>query len=219
MHQCRDALLWCIITVMHHRYNASTLWCIKNRMCQCDLLYILFYWYDVLRCSVMNGWCMVWCVEMQCDEWVMHSMMQCVLNGWCMGDALVVWCVMWMNEWMNVWMNEWWIIERVGNVEWLCILLYFICICNMSLYLFRAFYIRRINPNIHPRTSVCHLSHEPDLQHRFKNFRHITLMQITDVIIWTASSSKHIEVETRCPPFRRRHFQTLFLEWKCINCE
>ena len=107
MHQCRDALLWCIITVMHHRYNASTLWCIKNRMCQCDLLYILFYWYDVLRCSVMNGWCMVWCVEMQCDEWVMHSMMQCVLNGWCMGDALVVWCVMWMNEWMYEWMNQW----------------------------------------------------------------------------------------------------------------
>ena len=72
------------------------------------LLYILFYWYDVLRCSVMNGWCMVWCVEMQCDEWVMHSMMQCVLNGWCMGDALVVWCVMWMNEWMYEWMvNKW----------------------------------------------------------------------------------------------------------------
>ena len=145
MHQCRDALLWCIITVMHHRYNASTLWCIKVRMCQCDLLYILFYWHDVLRCSVMNGWCMVWCVEMQCDEWVMHSMMQCVLNGWCMGDALVVWCVMWMNEWMYEWMNEWWINERVGNVEWLCILLYFICICNMSLYLFRAFYMWRIN--------------------------------------------------------------------------
>ena len=145
MHQCRDALLWCIITVMHHRYNASTLWCIKNRMCQCDLLYILFYWYDVLRCSVMNGWCMVWCVEIQSDEWVMHSMMQCVLNGWCMGDALVVWCVMWMNEWMYEWMNEWWINERVGNVEWLCILLYFICICNMSLYLFRAFYMWRIN--------------------------------------------------------------------------
>ena len=47
---------------------------------------------------------LVWCVEMQCDEWVMHSMMQCVMNGWCMGDALVVLCE-WMNECMNEWMN------------------------------------------------------------------------------------------------------------------
>ena len=83
MHQCHDALLWCITIVMHYRYNASTLWWIKYIMCQRDL-YVLTV-----------------CVEMQCDEWVMHSMMQCVMNGWCMGDALVVWCVMWMNEWMD----------------------------------------------------------------------------------------------------------------------
>ena len=163
MHQCRDALLWCIITVMHYRYNASTLWCIKNIMCQCDLLYIMFYWYDVLRCSVTNGWCMVWCVEMQCDEWAMHSMMQCVMNGWCMGDAWVVWCE-WMNEWMNKRMNEWWINERVGDIEWPCA---FCCILSVFVICFSIlpglFYIGRINPNIHPRTSVCHLSHEPDL--------------------------------------------------------
>ena len=141
MHQCRDALLWCIITVMHYRNNASTLWCIKH-MCQCDLLYIMFYWYDVLRCSVMNGWCMVWCVGMQCDEWVMHSMMQCVMNGWCMGDAWVVWCE-WMNEWTNEWMNEWMVNKWVCGLcrMTVCILLYFNCICNMSFYLFRAILI------------------------------------------------------------------------------
>ena len=124
MHQCRDALLWCIIPVMHYRYNASTLWCIENIMCQCYLLYIMFYWYDVLRCSVMSGWCMVWCVEMQCDEWVMHSMMQCVLNGWCVGDAWVVWCVMWMNERMNEWMFNKWACGQCRMIVW--ILLYFI---------------------------------------------------------------------------------------------
>ena len=160
MHQCCDALLWCIITVMHYHNNASTLWCIKCVMCQCYLLYIMFYSYDVLRCSVKNGWCMVWCVGMQCDEWVMHGMMQCdewVMHGWCM-SGVMCYGNEWMNEWTNEWMNKW----VCG--QWLCILLYFICICNMSFYLFRAnFYIRRINPNIHPRTSVCHLSHEPDL--------------------------------------------------------
>ena len=67
------------------------------------------YWYDVLRCSVMHGWCM--------------SGVLCYGNEW-------------MNERVNAWINE-----RVGNVEWLCILLSFICICNMSLYLFRAIFI------------------------------------------------------------------------------
>ena len=94
MHHCHDALLWCIITVMHYRYNASTLWCIKCVMCQCDLLYIMFYWYDVLRCSVMNGWCIVWCsVWWMGDAWVMHE--------WC----AVLW--EWMNEWTSEWMNKW----------------------------------------------------------------------------------------------------------------
>ena len=141
---------------MHYRYNASTLWCIKCVMCQCDLLYIRFYWYDVLRCSGTNGWFMAWCVEMQCDEWVMHSMMQCVLNGWCMGDAWVVWCVMWMNELMYVWMNEWMVNKWACGQCWMtvCILLYFVCICNMSLYLFRAFYVT--NKHVYTLwTSVC----------------------------------------------------------------
>ena len=147
MHHCHDALLWCIITVMHYRYNASTLWCIKCVMCQCDLLYIMFYWYDALGCSVMNGWCIVWCsVWWMGDAWVMHE-----------------WCD--VNEWMNEWMNAWWINERVGYVEWPCafcciLTVFVICLCIFS----GLFYIRRINPNIHPRTSVCHLSHEPDLQ-------------------------------------------------------
>ena len=46
---------------------------------------------------------------MQCDEWVMHGVMHWdgVMNGWCMGDALVVWYVMWMNEWMDELMNKW----------------------------------------------------------------------------------------------------------------
>ena len=29
--------------------------------------------------------------------------------------------------------------------------------------------------------------------------------------------SKHIEAETKWTPFRRRHFQWHFLEWKCVN--
>ena len=28
---------------------------------------------------------------------------------------------------------------------------------------------------------------------------------------------KHIEAETKWPPFSRRHFRTHFLEWKCYN--
>ena len=152
MHQCHDALLWCITTVMHYRYNASTLWCIKCVMCQCYLLYIMFYWYDVLRCSVTNGWCMVWCVEMQCDEWVMHSMMQCVMNGWCMSGVMC-----YGNERVNEWINE-----RVGNVEWLCLLLYLICICNMFLYIFRAILLTN-KPHIHRRTSVGNSSHRTRL--------------------------------------------------------
>ena len=157
MHQCRDALLWCIITVMHYRNNASTLWCIKH-MCQCDLLYIMFYWYDGLRCSVMKGWCMVWCVGMQCDEWVMHSMMQCVMNGWCMGDAWVVWCEWmneWTNEWMNEWMNEWWINECVGYVEWPCAFCCILTVFVICLSIFSGLFILTNKHHIHPRTSVC----------------------------------------------------------------
>ena len=97
-----------------------------------------------------------------CDEWVMHSMMQCVTNGWYMGDAWVVWCVMGMNEWMNERVNEW-INERMGNVEWLCILLYLICICNMPLYLFRAISYMTNKPHIQPRTSVGNSSHRTRL--------------------------------------------------------
>ena len=129
MHQCRDVLLWCIITVLHYRYNASTLWCIKNIVCKCDWLYIMFYWYDVLRCSVMNGWCIVWCsVWWMGDAWVMHE-----------------WCD--VNEWINEWTNEWMVHKwECGQCRMtVCILLYFIYICNMSLYLFMAFYWR-INP-------------------------------------------------------------------------
>ena len=59
MHQCRDALLWCIITVMHHRYNASTLWCIKNRMCQCDLLYSKTWVSDHLAWATTLPWAIV----------------------------------------------------------------------------------------------------------------------------------------------------------------
>ena len=164
MHQCHDALLWCIITVMHYRHNASTLWCIKRIMCQCDLLYIMFYWHDVLRCSVMNGWCIVWCVEMLCDERVMHSMMlwDAVYDEWVMHEWCHVSCV-WMNDWTNEWMNEWMVNKCVcGQCRMtMCILLYFICICDMSLYLFRAFLLTN-KPHIHPRTSVCHSTHEPD---------------------------------------------------------
>ena len=32
-------------------------------------------------------------------------------------------------------------------------------------------------------------------------------------------SLKHIEAETKWTPFRRRHFQMHFLEWKCMNFE
>ena len=37
---------------------------------------VLFVVYNVL---------LVWCVEMQCDEWVMHGMMRWAV--WWMGDA------------------------------------------------------------------------------------------------------------------------------------
>ena len=30
---------------------------------------------------------------------------------------------------------------------------------------------------------------------------------------------KHIEAETKWTPFRRRHFQVHFLEWKCLNSD
>ena len=103
-----------------------------------------FLWFVVYNVLI------VWCVEMQCDEWVMHSMMQCVMNRWCMGDAWLMhdWCYLneWMNEWMDGWMNEWineWVVNKwaCGQCRMtVCILLYFICICNMSLYLFRAIF-------------------------------------------------------------------------------
>ena len=91
-------------------------------------------WYDALRCSVMNGWCM---------------------SG-----------VMWMNERTNEWMNEWMVNKwACGQCRMtVCVLLYFICIRNMSLYLFRAILLTN-KPHIHPRTSVGNSSHEPDLQH------------------------------------------------------
>ena len=31
------------------------------------------------------------------------------------------------------------------------------------------------------------------------------------------SAYKHIEAETKCPPFSRRHFQMRFLEWKFMK--
>ena len=137
MHQYYDALLWCIITVMHYCYNASTLWCIKHLMCQCNLL-----WYNVL---------LVWCVEMQCAEWLMHGMMRWDAVWWlgdaqydavCDGWVMHVWCtsglMCYVNEWMNEWMNERMnerrnelmvTNERVGNVEWPCV---FYCILSVS---------------------------------------------------------------------------------------
>ena len=149
MHQCHDALMWSIITLLHYRYNASTLWCIKHLMCQCDLLYIMF--------AGMMCWDAVWWMgdawyDAVCDEWVIH--------GWCISGVMCYvneWMNEWTNEWANEWMNEWWINECVGGQcrMTVCISLYFICICNMSLYLFKAFYMWRINPSIHPRTSVC----------------------------------------------------------------
>ena len=33
----------------------------------------------------------------------------------------------------------------------------------------------------------------------------------------TSFSTSKIEAETKWPPFRRRHFQTHFLEWKFMN--
>ena len=122
---------------------------------------VLLVWRVEMQCDewVMHGM-MRWD---QCDEWVMHSMMQCVMNGWCMSGVLCYGNEL-MNEWMNERMNEW-INERVGNVEWLCILLYFICICNMFLYLFRAIFYWRIKPIYTPGQVLVILHTEPDLQH------------------------------------------------------
>ena len=95
-------------------------------------------WYDALGCSVMNGWCIVWCsVWWMGDAWVMHE-----------------WCD--VNEWMNERMNEWMVNKWVCGLcrMTVCILLYFNCICNMSLYLFRAILLTNKH-HIHPRTSVC----------------------------------------------------------------
>ena len=79
------------------------------------------------------------------------------MHGWCVSGVMC-----YGNEWMNERVNEW-IHERVGNVEWLCILLYFICICNMSLYLFMAILHMMNKPHIHPRTSVGNSSHRTRL--------------------------------------------------------
>ena len=115
----------------------------------------MFCWYDVLRCSVMNGWCMVWFVGAVCDEWVMH--------GWCMSGVLCYgneWRNEWMNEWMNKWMNEW-INECVGNDCAFCGILSVFVIC---LFIFSGLFWYLTNkPHIHPRTSVGHSSHRTRL--------------------------------------------------------
>ena len=102
-----------------------------------------FVVYNVLLVWCVEMQCDEWVmhVEMQCDEWVMHSMMQCVMNGWCMGDAWDVLC-----EWMNEWMNEWWINERVGNVEWPCAFCCILSVFVIYLCIFSGHFYWRINP-------------------------------------------------------------------------
>ena len=81
------------------------------------------------------------------------------MHGWCMSGVMC-----YVNECMYEWMNEWWINERVGNVEWLCILLYFICICNMSFLSFHGYFdIRRINPIYTPGQVLVISSHRTRL--------------------------------------------------------
>ena len=46
------------------------------------------------------------------------------------------------------------------------------------------------------------------------------MLRATTVWLWSvwwygSHNGKHIEAETKWPPFRRRHFQTHLLEWKC----
>ena len=106
MHQCHNALLWCIIIVVYYRCNSPC----------CAASSALWLWF------VAHNILMVWFGEMQCDEWVIHSIM--FWNA--VADALVMWCVMWMNEWPN----ELWINERVGSVKWPCAfycILYLLC--------------------------------------------------------------------------------------------
>ena len=50
----------------------------------------------------------------------------------------------------------------------------------------------------------------------FITFRVTAVARTRPTRIWL---NKHIEVETRWPPFFRRHFQMHFLEWKCFNLD
>ena len=145
-------------------------------------------WYDALRCRVMNGWCMVWCVEMPYDEWVMPCMMRWDAVWWVCGawvtHWLVAWCVMWlvekccvmikgMHECMNEWMNAWMSVCAVQNDCVQCVvngnvfLLYFIfaCIGNMSRSApFQVFiYLWWINTNTQ-QENVCCVRTEPDFK-------------------------------------------------------
>ena len=91
MHHHRDAL-WCIITVMHHRYDVST-WCIKSVIR--DWLYVTFYWYDAyMMCWDTVGWMLMhkcWLINDEC---------------WCM-NVDNEWWVLMINEWWML-MDEWW---------------------------------------------------------------------------------------------------------------
>ena len=60
--------------------------------------------------------------------------------------------------------------------------------------------------------------HYPKLAEIRKHYQ-IVLMQLT---FWTRNGKSdfvvsHMEAETKWTPFRRRHFQVHFLEWKCKN--
>ena len=80
-------------------YNVLLVWCVEM------VWWMGNAWYDALRCSVMNGWCIVWCsVWWMGDAWVMHEWCEC------------------MNEWMNERMKEWmvnkWSVWAMLNEEW-----------------------------------------------------------------------------------------------------
>ena len=88
MHRHRDPLLWCIIAVMHHRYDVSTMH--QERYTWLVICDILLVWcmYDVMRYRVMNV-----------DEWMMS------VNAWMLMNK---WWVLMMDEWWML-MDEWWI--------------------------------------------------------------------------------------------------------------
>ena len=105
MHHSRDAL-WCIITVMPHRYDVST-WRIKGVIR--DWLYVTFYWYDACMMWRDTVWWMLmhdcWWTNDECWWWMLMDELWMNMNVdacwwmcdvyWMMYDALMnLWCVM-----------------------------------------------------------------------------------------------------------------------------